>query len=263
MEPIVTIENIQLRREGKIILRNVSWQINKGEHWAFIGKNGSGKTMTLKVITGYQWPTHGSVEVLGHRFGTYDLRELRKEIGWVSLDLQFQFQRAFPALDVVLSGYFASIGLFEKPPQAVINKALQLLRFLECPHIVDRPFHLLSYGEQKRIIIARGLITDPKLLILDEPCTGLDLVAREHFLETVQKLGQKKNGPTIIFVTHHIEEIMPFITHCHCIKDGLTFKQGRKETVLTSTLLSDALGMQLKVMKSHNRYWTQIATKKI
>ncbi|MEI6223041.1 MAG: ABC transporter ATP-binding protein [bacterium] len=256
--PILSLHNLHLRRDGKVILDDISWTIEKGQHWALIGRNGSGKTMLLKIVTGYLWPTTGQVEVLGHKFGEYDLRELRKEIGWVSLDLQFRMQEGFLAQDVVLSGLYASIGLFDKPTEEDRQKATELMQFMECEDLLNRSFNTLSYGEQKRLIIARALMTDPKLLILDEPCTGLDLLSREHFLQGIQKLGEKPNGPTIIFVTHHIEELMPFITHTLCIKDGKTLNQGTIEAILTDQLLSECLEIPLQLQQIGARHWVRV-----
>ena len=258
MSDVVDMRDVLLRRDGKTILRRVSWRIRRGEHWTFIGPNGSGKTVTLKVLTGYLWPTEGTVEVLGHRFGEYDIRKLRRSIGWVSMDLQYQLQRPYPVLDVVLSGHAATIGLYEEPDAALRERARELLDFFECGSLEQRRFHTLSYGEQKRVMIARALITGPGLLILDEPCTGLDLVARERFLQSLQKLGCREDGPTVILVTHHIEEVMPFVTHCHLIREGVTLAQGKKEELMTGGMLSRTLGLDVEVTRRDGRYWSRL-----
>jgi iron complex transport system ATP-binding protein len=259
-ETVVELQGVQLRRSGRSILNGVTWTIGPGEHWTFIGPNGSGKTMTLKIVNGYVWPTEGSVRVLGRRFGEFDIRELRKEIGWVSMDLQYQLQRPFPALEVVLSGYTAAIGLYQEMPAWMHDRARELLDFFECGSLEQRPFHTLSYGEQKRIMIARALINSPRLLILDEPCTGLDLVSRERFLEQVQNLGERPGGPAIVLVTHHVEEIMPFVTHCHLIRDGATFACGPKEELVTGANLSATLGLDVQVYRKNGRYWASIGS---
>jgi iron complex transport system ATP-binding protein len=255
---VVNMRDVVLRRDGKTILRRVSWRIRRGEHWTFSGPNGSGKTVTLKVLTGYLWPTEGAVEVLGHRFGEYDLRKLRRSIGWVSMDLQYQLQRPFSVLEVVLSGRAATIGLYEEPDPGLLERARGLLDFFDCEGLEQRRFHTLSYGEQKRVMIARALITDPALLILDEPCTGLDLASRERFLQSLQKLGGREDGPTIILVTHHIEEVMPFVTHCHLIREGVTLTQGRKEELMTGRMLGETLGLEVEVTRRDGRYWSRL-----
>lgn len=255
---MVRLSSVSLTRDGKAILRDISWEIKQGEHWALIGANGSGKTKLLKIITGYEWPTSGVVEVLGKKFGEVDLRELRKEIGWVSSDLQQRLQQNFTAEEVVLSGYFASIGLYDKSPKllrSLKEKAKSLMNFMEIAHLADRMFPLLSFGEQKRVMIARALISDPKLLILDEPATGLDLKAREEFLPFIDQLGKKKDGPTIIMTTHHIEEIMPVISHVVALKKGKVVKQGRKEEILTEENINEIFNIKLSLHHQNGRFW--------
>jgi len=260
MQSIIELSNVSLRRQKKDILTGISWKISAGEHWAFVGPNGSGKTMTLRIIIGDIWPTDGSVSVLAHPFGSYDLRQLRQEIGWVSWLLQYDFmQKADSALEVVASGYFASLGLFgEDCPDSVKEKAHAVMTLMECKHLAGREFTRLSYGEQKRLLIARALINDPKLLVLDEPCIGLDLEARERFLAAVESLTSKPASPAIVFVTHHTEEIMPFVSHCHFIREGRTLYQGRKVDLMTGSALSELFNVRLRVDCSGERYWTQI-----
>lgn len=252
--PVIRVENVSLFREKTSILQNIDWEVKKRQHWVLLGKNGSGKTMLLRTITGYQWPTTGKIFILGSQFGHVNIRELRKEIGWVSSDLQQQMQQQFSASEVVLSGYFASIGLYDKPTKTIEQKAERVMDFMECSHLAKRSFPLLSFGQQKRVLIARSLIHNPKLLILDEPCTGLDLESREHFLTFVEKIGRHKKGPTIIMVTHHIEEIVPSISHALCLKNGKVEAKGEKKKILTEEILQTLLDINLRVVKHGERF---------
>lgn len=273
-EQIIQVNGVSLFREKKPILQNISWNVNKSQHWVVFGRNGSGKTMLLKVVTGYVWPTTGSVSVLGKRFGEVNLRELRTLIGWVSSDLQQIMQQQFSAEEVVLSGHFASIGLYDKPAPEVVKKARSLMEELEIDSLKNRQFPLLSYGEQKRVLIARALMHDPRLLILDEPATGLDIKAREQFLDFVERFCKRKgdsastrrnestrDGPTVILVTHHLEEIIPSITHVLALKNGKIVTQGEKETVLTTQTIKDVLDVEMDIEKIGNRYVSRLSSR--
>ncbi|MCX6695886.1 MAG: ABC transporter ATP-binding protein [Candidatus Altiarchaeota archaeon] len=254
---ILELRGISLTIGGKSILQDVSWSIGKGEHWALLGENGSGKTTILKIVTGYLWPTKGDVHVLGKHFGEIDLRELRKSIGFVASAIHDRVPFNDSAIEVVLSGRYASIGLWEKPSAADVKRARGLIAFMECNGLEDRSFGTLSQGEQQRILIARALMPDPRLLILDEPCVSLDLAARERFLKTVSKLCRKK-GLTLIYVTHHIEEIVPEVTHAVILKKGEVYAKGRKSKTLSSKKLGDALGVKIIVEEKDGRYWSRM-----
>lgn len=200
------------------------------------------------------------MEVLEKKFGSFDLRELRKEIGWVSLDIQYEFQRGYSAEEVVLSGPFGSVGLrTEAPTELQRGRAKKLFEVLEIAGLETRQFHTLSFGEQKRVLIGRALLGEPKLLVLDEPCTGLDFKSREEFLGSLQTLATQHDSPTLLFVTHHVEEIMPFMTHALLLKKGEIVASGEKSEVLTSKHLSEALDLQIAVQEANGRYWTSVA----
>lgn len=255
---IINLQSITLIRNKTPILSDISWTIKPGEHWVLMGRNGSGKTMLLKIISGYLWPTSGMVEVLGEKFGEVDLRELRKQIGWVSSDLQFQLQQNITALDIVLSGYYASLGLYDKPTQDIIDRAYDLMEFLHVDVLSSRLFPTLSFGEQKRVLIARALMHQLQLLILDEPCTGLDIKAREEFLPFIEELGKKEDGPTIIMTTHHVEEIMPIFNHVLALKKGMIVKKGKRSEVMKEDVLSDIFDIPLNISSRNNRFWINI-----
>ncbi|WAH36099.1 ABC transporter ATP-binding protein [Alicyclobacillus dauci] len=259
---IVQLKDVSWRRNGTHILDNIHWTINKGEHWSLIGLNGSGKTSLLNLINGYQWPTTGSIEVLGNQFGKTDLRALRKRIGWVSAAMGQRIERDKPhdsALEVVISGKYGSVGVwtFADGDEA---EALEQLERLGCASLADKSLNVLSQGERQKVFIARALMANPDLLILDEPCTGLDLYARESLLSAIQEFTTQANGPTLIFVSHHAEEIVPGITHTMVLKNGSVVAQGEKHSVLTADVLSNAFQLPVHVDWQDDRAWLRVAS---
>lgn len=263
---IIEIANVNWQRDNQRILQNMTWTVKRGEHWAIVGANGAGKTALLNIINGYMWPSSGEVTVLGKKFGEYDLRELRKSIGWVSSALFERYNRFRanePTLDVVVSGKAASIGVYEHISDEVRQDAYELLHVFHCAQLADKPFNVLSQGEKQRVLLARAWMAQPELLILDEPCTGLDLLARENLLQAVQLLAAKSDGPTILYVSHHVEEIIPLFTHALLIKDGQIVAQGNKEQTLTDDRLSGLFGVPIDLSWQGGRPWVKLATEKV
>lgn len=256
---IVELNDIHYVRDGQKILSGVTWRIDRGRHWALLGANGSGKTTLLKVITGYEWPTAGDVSVLGQRFGDCDLRELRKAIGWVSSAMLHEFPAHSISLDVAASGLDASIGLYRDLNDAEWAAAREALARVGVEHVARRPYRLLSQGEQQRVLIARALVCRPTLLILDEPCAGLDPVARESFLDDLDRLCRRPEAPTMIMVTHHIEEIGPWIHDVLVIRDGRPLVAGPKHDVLRSEILARAFNGPCHVERIEDRYYLRHA----
>ena len=250
--------DVSLFRGDRVILKDLAWQVRRGDHWAVVGANGSGKTMMLKIATGYLWPSQGTVRVLGKRFGTIDLRELRTQIGFISAALRDLIPPRDSTFDVVLSGRFASLGLWNPVEGHDKTRALELLSLFDCEGVVAQSFGSLSQGEQQKILIARALLPSPRLLILDEPCSGLDLSAREQLLQTVHQVGSQSDGPTLIFVTHHIDEIIPIFTHALIMQSGRILAQGVKEHVLTTPILSQAFGVPVNIVETNGRYYNHI-----
>lgn len=250
----ITLENVSLKRNGATILDTINWKVEKGEHWVLYGLNGAGKTALLNLLNGYHYPTQGKVEVLEKEFGKVDIREyIRKKIGLVSSSLQERFYKEDSAYEIVLSGAFTSIGLYETPTDEMRKKAVNLLKELGCLGYADREYETLSQGERQRILIARSLMNDPEILILDEPTNGLDFIAREHLLEVVNKVAHSKNGPTLIYVTHHIEEILPVFKKTLLLKKGKVFSLGDTPEMLSEKVLSEFLGMEVTIIWSNNR----------
>ncbi|MET3292607.1 UNVERIFIED_CONTAM: iron complex transport system ATP-binding protein [Brevibacillus sp. OAP136] len=255
----ISMKNVTWVREGgTVILNDVNWEVKPGEHWALVGLNGSGKTTLLNMINGYLWPTRGEISVLGQRFGTVDLRELRKSIGWVSSSLQQKLYGSDTGLEIVVSGRLGTIGVHNKPTEDDLDEARKLLESLKCSYLANRPYQHCSEGERQRLLIARALISKPKLLILDEPCNGLDIFAREQLLATVEEITKQPDAPTLLFVTHHIEEILPTIKHALLLRNGEVFGAGRTTELLTSEQLSQFFGTSVTVEWRNNRPWLQL-----
>lgn len=254
---MIRMENLLLYRNGKTILQDVSWEVRDGEHWAILGLNGSGKTTLLKVINGYLWPNEGSVQVLGETFGKADIREIRKSIGWVSAAMVEEFDRRDPAIEIVLSGKYGAIRLFESVAEAEIAEGVHIMEHFGIAHLANRPFEYLSQGERQRVQIARAMMAQPKLLILDEPCTGLDLIEREHLLHTIRDLAESGNV-TLLYVTHHVEEILPCFTHTLLMQDGRVFAQGERDVLLNGKTLSSFFNHDVAVQLENGRAWIAV-----
>ncbi|MCQ6557190.1 ABC transporter ATP-binding protein [Paenibacillus mendelii] len=259
MNSVIDIKDVSWRRDNQTIIDHVNWRVNPGEHWAVLGLNGSGKTTLLNMINGYIWPTEGQVSVLGHRFGEVDLRVLRKSIGWVSSSLQERIHANERTQHVVISGKHASIGLYDKPTEEDYEQAAMWMKQLGCAHLIDRVYQGCSQGEKQKILIARALMASPKLLVLDEACNGLDFISREALLKSIRELAAAPEAPHMLFVTHHIEEIVPNFTHTILIRRGTVFAQGRTNEVLSSAVLSDFFETPVEVNWNHNRAWLSAA----
>lgn len=254
---VVDIKNVSFIRDGRAILDGITWQIHRGQHWAIVGANGSGKTTLLRLATGYLWPSSGEVNVLANRYGEVDLAKLRRRIGWVSSALAEMIRRNQTALEIVLTGAFASTGLFAKPSAENLERAKTLLEHFGCSSVAASRFGVLSLGEQQKVLIARALMAEPELLILDEACAGLDLPTREAVLAQIDALAR---GParTLVFVTHHIEEITPSFSHVLVLREGRVAAAGKKEEVLTGEVLSAAMGVCVRIDRHGDRYWPRI-----
>ncbi|MDB6123223.1 MAG: transporter related-protein [Pedosphaera sp.] len=260
-QPILEVSNLRIQRDGTVILDEVSWRIDHGQHWTILGANGSGKTSLLSVLTGYLMPTAGEIAVLGQRYGESDWRELRKNIGLVSSSVRQLMADTEPALETVVSGKYAMIDFWGPVSKTDRTQGLRMLREIECEYLADRPWIFLSQGERQRVLIGRALMANPRLLILDEPCAGLDPAAREHFLQFLQRLGRNKNAPTLVLVTHHVEEIMPIFSHALVLKNGRVLAKGKKSSILNTKTLASAFHASARLTKQSNRYALTITGK--
>jgi len=252
------MQEVTVTKNKKDILKNINWQVHKGEHWSILGLNGSGKTTLLNVINGYLHPTNGQVEVLGELFGQTYLPDLRKQIGLISASIQQQIQDFETVLSIVLSGKFASIGLWEAVEQKDVEAALKYMKLLNCAYLQDENYGILSQGERQRVLIARALMARPKLLIFDEPCNGLDIITREDLLHIIHQLSNEKDCPTLLYVTHHVEEVLPCFTHTLLLKNGEVFEQGQSSELLSEETLSKFYERPVSVQKEQNRTWVAL-----
>ncbi len=251
---ILTVSDLTIRRGDTTILDSVSWAVRRGEHWVILGANGSGKTSLLGALTGYLSPTAGDITVLGETFGASDWRELRKRIGIVSSSVRQMMADHEPALTTVVSGKYAMIDYWGRVRTADKLAARRILRQVEAEYLADRPWLVLSQGERQRVLIGRALMAKPRLLILDEPCAGLDPVAREHFLAFLERLGRKRGAPALIFVTHHVEEIVPVFSHALLLRAGRIEAAGTRAETLTSARLAATFDARVKLAVEGGRY---------
>ena len=254
MEKILSYKNISFRRDGREILKNINWEIKKGENWALLGLNGSGKSTLLSMIPAYTFATSGEVSVFEKKFGTCVWAEVKEKVGFVSSSLNtFSDSLNNQTLNnIVLSGKYNSIGIYQEITQKDREKANNIIKDFKLSHLKLNKYITLSQGEQRKTLLARAFMNEPSLLILDEPCLGLDIRAREIFLKTLE---ESKSKIPFIYVTHQIEEIIPSITHVAILDNGEIVSQGNKFKVLTEENLSKLYGIDLKIEWSNNRPW--------
>jgi len=261
-KPVLEISGLSVRRGNTVILDRVSWRVERGHHWVILGANGSGKTSLLSTLTGYLTPTAGKISVLGRAYGESDWRELRKRIGIVSSSVRQMMAESEPALETVVSGKYAMIDLWGRVTAADRARGMRILRLIECAYLADRPWLYLSQGERQRVLIGRALMAKPALLILDEPCAGLDPVARDHFLQFLQRLGRRKNAPTLVLVTHHVEEIVPVLSHALLLRAGRVLAADKVSSVMSSRLLSRTFDSSVRLQSQAGRYSMAVARKR-
>ena len=254
MEKILSYKNVSFRRDGREILKNINWEIKKGENWALLGLNGSGKSTLLSMIPAYTFATSGEVSVFEKKFGTCVWAEVKEKVGFVSSSLNtFSDSLNNQTLNnIVLSGKYNSIGIYQEITQKDREKANNIIKDFKLSHLKLNKYITLSQGEQRKTLLARAFMNEPSLLILDEPCSGLDIRAREIFLKTLE---ESKSKIPFIYVTHQIEEIIPSITHVAILDNGEIVAQGNKYEVLTDENLSKLYEIAVKIEWSNNRPW--------
>lgn len=257
MEEIISLDNVSYIRNGQYILKNVNWHVQRGEHWVILGPNGSGKTTTLNMVNGYIFPSEGHVKVLEFEFGRSSIVELRKRIGWVSSALsQFIPSNDYP-LHIVLSGKFASLGLWEKVDDADVERANTILEQLNIRHLSERKYGMLSQGEKQKVLIGRALMNNPDIIIFDEAFNGLDIFARRDMEIAIDELAA--GDITFILVTHNTDEILPVFNKALLLRDGQVHSEGNIEDMIQYDNLSDFYGAEVDVFKHKERFYLSLA----
>ncbi|WP_093491757.1 ABC transporter ATP-binding protein [Streptomyces sp. 2112.3] len=252
---IAALEGVGVQRytTGQVILDAVDWSVRSGEHWALLGANGAGKTTILRIVGALMFPTVGSVEVLGHRLGSVDVRELRAVIGLAS-GAQKVPQDA-TGHTVVLTGATGTVQpLWRKYDEATRERAHELLAELDCKELAERPFGVCSGGQRARILIARALMADPRLLLLDEPFNALDLPSREDLIDALHRLALARPELATVTVTHHLEELSPSIGHALLLREGRVQARGPVDEVLTGERMTACFGRPIEVSRHEGRW---------
>ncbi len=253
-DPVLRMSQVHLRRQGRVILDRIDWEVSAGERWVVLGPNGAGKTTLLRLASTYEVPSSGQQDVLGERVGRVDLRELRQRIGFASQALAELVPGSTGVRDLVVMGADATLRRWRHDyTDAQWAQADRLLETVRCGHLAGARFDTLSAGERQRVQIARALMGGPRLLLLDEPTAGLDVGGREQLVGILDELA-RDDLPAIVFVTHHPEEIPPAFTHGLLLRDGAVHAAGPMASVLTSEALSSCFGLPLEVGYEAGRY---------
>lgn len=252
-EVLVEIKDLCCVYGNRYTLTNINWQVEKGSNWLVFGLNGSGKTTLLSIIAGFTDSSSGQVKVFGQEYNRDNTLKLRKKIGWVSSSFFDKYYSNETALNIVLSGLFGTLGVSGLVTDLQMKNALDLLKELNLYKKENRIFKTMSKGERQNVLIARALISHPELLVLDEPGNGLDVLAREYMLETVQKLVKEKNI-TVLYVTHYVEEILPIFENALMLKEGRIYLMGKTQELLTTPKLSDYFSHDMEISQKDGRY---------
>lgn len=255
---IFEFNDVVVRRGDREILGPINWNVNSGERWVILGPNGAGKTTLLQLCATLIHPTSGSVKILGNHLGKFDVFEIRTRIGITSSAFVRDFPEDEIVMDVVLTAAYAVIGRWQESYDLWDeSRAKALLTALGVRELGDRVFSTLSEGEKKRVQIARSLMADPELLLLDEPASSLDLGGREDLLKRLENLAADPLAPATVIVTHHIEEIPVGTTHALLLKDGEVVAQGAVDRVLTDAFMTQAYGLRISVQSEAGRYFAR------
>lgn len=253
---VLRLSEVSVRREGAMLLDRVDWTVEDDERWVIIGPNGAGKTTLLQVAATHLHPTVGDVTVLGEVLGRTNIFELRPRIGLTSTALGGRVPDEEKVIDLVLTAAYGMMGRWREDYESQdVTRAVELLEQLGCAHLIRRSFGTLSEGEGKRVQIARSLMPDPELLLLDEPGAGLDLGGREDLLQRLSKLALDEAAPALALVTHHVEEVPPDFSHAMLLRSGRVVASGPLEEVLTGEALSECFEMPLR-LERHGDRWT-------
>ncbi|MGA9747054.1 MAG: ABC transporter ATP-binding protein [Nocardioides sp.] len=255
MEPVLELADVTVRRGAATLIQGIDWTVEEDERWVVLGPNGAGKTTLLQVVSAQIHPTEGVVGILGEVLGTVDVFDLRPRIGLTSAALADRIPRDERVHDVVVSASYAVIGRWREHYDALDHaRADELLTEMGAGHLADRTFGTLSEGERKRVQIARSLMTDPELLLLDEPAAGLDLGGREDLVSTLSVLAMDEMSPATVLVSHHVEEIPPGFTHAMMLREGRVVAAGPLEHVMNEETVSATFGMPMRLSHEDDRW---------
>ena len=260
MAPVVELADVSIVRNGSTLLDDIDWVIDETDRWVVIGPNGAGKTTLLQVVSANMHPSSGMASILDEVLGAVDVFELRPRIGVTSAALADRIPRSEAVGNVIVSAAYAVLGRWREGYEIDdFRRVAQLMKQLRIEHLGKRTFGTLSEGERKRVQIARALMTDPELLLLDEPAAGLDLAGRESLVETLSEIVADEYAPATVLVTHHLEEIPPGITHAMLLKGGRVVAAGPIGEVLTDALMSEAFDLPLVVTQADGRWSARAA----
>jgi len=255
---LIDFADVSLRRGGRVLVGPVTWQVELDERWVVIGPNGAGKTSLLRIAAAMEFPSAGRASVLGERLGRVDMGELRQRVGLSSSALAARVPDDEVVRDLVVSAGYAVLGRFrERYEEVDYERAVDTLESVGAEHLADRSYGTLSEGERKRVLIARALMTDPELLLLDEPAAGLDLGGREELVARLADLAADPDAPALVLVTHHVEEIPPGFSHCLILAEGGVIAAGLLSDILTGENLSAAFGQSIAVDSVDGRYFAR------
>jgi iron complex transport system ATP-binding protein len=258
MSDVLELVDVSVVRDGRALVDDVSWSVKEGERWVSLGPNGAGKTTLLNIASSYLFPTTGTAKILSERLGGVDVFELRPRIGMAGIAMAEKLPKGQTVLQTVLTAAYGMTASWHEDYDAVDEeRARAFLDRLGMTEYLDRKFGTLSEGERKRTLIARAMMTDPELLLLDEPAAGLDLGGREDLVRRLGRLARDPYAPSMIMVTHHVEEIAPGFTHVLMIRQGKVLAAGPMETELTSRNLSLCFGLPLVVERKGERWSAQ------
>ena len=252
--------DVGVRRGQSWLLHNVNWTVDDVDRWVVVGPNGAGKTTALSIAATRMFPTMGTVSILGERMGQVDIADLRPRVGFASSSLLRDIPMHEKAADVVMTSAYGVTGRWREAYEAQDRaRAHSLLNDWGASSFAERPFASLSEGERKRVLIARALMSDPELLLLDESGAGLDLAGREELVGMLATFAHKPDSPTLVLVTHHLEEIPPGITHALLLGQGQMVAAGPLDQTLTNQLLSRTFGMNFDVRRIGER-WSAVTS---
>jgi iron complex transport system ATP-binding protein len=255
MTTVASLDNVGFVRDGRAILSDISWTVDQSERWVIVGPNGAGKTTLLGMLASFVQPSHGTVTILGERLGRTDVFELRPRVGFASSDMARRIPDNETVTDAILTAAWGVTGRWQEEYEDIdVRRATRVLSEWRLDHLASHYVGTLSDGERKRVQIARSVMTDPELLLLDEPAGSLDVGAREDVIEMLDHFSSEASSPAMVMVTHHVEEIPSGFTHLLVLQAGKIIAKGPIQDTLTGEVMSEAFGRPLSITHNNGRY---------